>query len=96
MNTTETKQPPQVGGSELNVQYSLEKIDRFPVGRAFSTKQSDHPVRYGWVIGYGLNPSGELVFRVRWAHRDEEQLLHPAHVHSVLTDWGGGAFPQSG
>jgi hypothetical protein len=69
----------------------MEKIDRFPVGRAFSTKQDGHQVKYGWVIGYGLSPSGELVFRVRWAHRDEEQLLHPVHVHSVLTDYAHNA-----
>lgn len=66
---------------------NLEKIDRFPVGRAFCTKQDDQPVKYGWVTGYGLNPSGELVFRIRWTHRDGEQLLHPVHVHSVLTEF---------
>jgi len=91
MTTDTTKQEKPSGNvSELDdlLCQDLEKIDRFPVGRAFATKQGDHPVRYGWITGYGVNPSNELVFKCKWAHRDGEQLIHPANVHSVLSDFG--------
>ena len=68
----------------LVMHYShLEKIDRFPVGRAFATRENGQPVRFGWVTGYAYNPKGELVFMARWAHRDGESLIHPENVHHV-------------
>ena len=62
---------------------NLEKIDRFPVGRAFATQEEGQPVYYGWVTGYELNPLGELVFKARWAHHQGETLIHPTYVHHV-------------
>jgi len=74
---------------------NLEKLDSFPVGRVFWTKKGNNPVKFGWVIGYAINPCGELVFKVKWAHRDMEQLLHPSNVNSLLTDWQSNTTASS-
>ena len=77
---------PQGQVDALVMPYShLEKIDCFPVGRAFATRENGQPVRFGWIKGYAHNPKGALVFRARWAHRVGESLIHPENVHHVCS-----------
>ena len=66
-----------------------EKFKKFPIGSVFSCKsqQENAKVKYGWVTGLAFNSADELVFTVKWAHRQGDQMLHPSLVECVNHDW---------
>lgn len=61
---------------------TLKIISEYPIGTPFSRADGDI-VYYGWITGLGKNSSDELIFKVRWAHNDDESLIHPCNIRHV-------------
>ena len=59
-------------------------IKKFPIGTPFSYRSElGTRVVYDWVTGLAFNNADELVFTVKWAHRQGEQMCHPASIKEV-------------
>jgi hypothetical protein len=66
--------------------FSYTELQRFRVGDLFKRKTQDNLIRVGWVTGLGLNPSNEVIFRVKYADQentDMEFSLHPNYMYRL-------------
>lgn len=63
--------------------FSTEELSRFRVGDLFGCYFEDSP-RIGWITGLALNPTKEVIFRVRYADSPEtEYSKHPGNMYPL-------------
>lgn len=68
--------------------YVQENIYQFAVGVPVKTNRylngaCDRVFMVGHVLGFALNPQGEVILRIQWA-TGEESTMHPVHVELLV------------
>jgi hypothetical protein len=70
--------------------FSSTELSRFSVGDLFKRKMTDNLPRVGWIIGLELNPTNEVIFRVKYADQDKTDMefgLHPSLMYKLDEVW---------
>lgn len=67
--------------------YPLSELHFYRYGNVVvdERNQDGHGERYGHIVGFSRNVSGELLLRVRWEGEvnDNESVIHPGNIKVI-------------
>ena len=65
---------------DISQHFSTTELSKFRIGDLFGCYFDDLP-RIGWITGLTLNPTREVIFRVRYA--DSPEVEYSKHPHNM-------------